>query len=516
MKKISERASAFETERNALELLMQVRCDNVIQLLMTYVHGDSYNLIFPFADSDLRMYLRDAANVPTSLEQKIHLWAQVRNLASALVIIHQNTLKDGALSHSYIGYHHDLKPQNILISNGTFKIADLGLARFKFGKTDSKTSLRWGTNLYGPPESYKRDGSNLPIISRKFDVWSLGCIISEIVTFTLLGPEGLFDFSEARTTTNSLTNSEDDWYHDMKTLKPEVHHWFDHLKTFAPTDTFTSKMLDLVISMLRSDPTERPDSALVAAELTRLVQLLESAHLDGLQIRQQEQDSKTLSHRKTTTICQALSEGNDSLVHALLNEDACRFRDERGNSLLHHAVAIDNADMVNTILNSSAGLLSNENIVGRTAFHTVAVKNSRRALECLLSGQSDINDLLLKADIYGGTPLHVAAKSGNAEIFDQMMKGLDYKHVSLMTVLRERDNVGMQVLHRAATGGHLAVVERILFWSKKVPCCTEIILREPDDFMRTPVALAEKKRHFKVLEILGKAFQTSTASNDGG
>jgi serine/threonine protein kinase len=36
------------------------------------------------------------------------------------------------------------------------------------------------------------------LISRAYDIWSLGCIFLEFVTWILLGPEGLSEFDDAR------------------------------------------------------------------------------------------------------------------------------------------------------------------------------------------------------------------------------------------------------------------------------------------------------------------------------
>lgn len=78
--------------------------------------------------------------------------------------------------------HYDLKPGNILLSNGCVKITDFGLSKImnddaivgRNVKELDLTSQGAGTYWYLPPEVFDR--SSAPVkISSKVDVWSLGC-----------------------------------------------------------------------------------------------------------------------------------------------------------------------------------------------------------------------------------------------------------------------------------------------------------------------------------------------------
>ncbi|XP_012472596.1 mitogen-activated protein kinase kinase kinase 20 [Gossypium raimondii] len=77
--------------------------------------------------------------------------------------------------------HSDLKPSNILVftpQHGTYlpilKIADFGLAKQQ-GAKDTRSGFR-GTKYYMSPESIVGE------VSGALDIWSLGCIVVEMIT----------------------------------------------------------------------------------------------------------------------------------------------------------------------------------------------------------------------------------------------------------------------------------------------------------------------------------------------
>ncbi len=77
--------------------------------------------------------------------------------------------------------HRDIKPQNImLISDGTIKVTDFGIARFSRGGTRTMTEGAIGSVHYISPEQAK--GS---IIDAKTDLYSVGVMLYELLTGTL-------------------------------------------------------------------------------------------------------------------------------------------------------------------------------------------------------------------------------------------------------------------------------------------------------------------------------------------
>ncbi|EXL90465.1 serine/threonine protein kinase [Fusarium odoratissimum NRRL 54006] len=100
--------------------------------------------------------------------------------------------------------HGDLKPENILHFKdekspwlGTLKIADLGLAKqhvFATTQRQDPTRQRYTTSHYEAPEVITTMNSRVPR-SRRYDIWSMGCIIFEYMIWLLYGyEEGLRSF----------------------------------------------------------------------------------------------------------------------------------------------------------------------------------------------------------------------------------------------------------------------------------------------------------------------------------
>ena len=70
----------------------------------------------------------------------------------------------------------DLKPENIFIEDNTIKIDGFGISKY-LDNTDELKDSQVGAYNYMAPEILKRE-----IFNKKADLWSLGCIIYEIIS----------------------------------------------------------------------------------------------------------------------------------------------------------------------------------------------------------------------------------------------------------------------------------------------------------------------------------------------
>ncbi len=129
---------------------------------------DEYHYVYPLADFDLYKYIvsvkDDDGGVDYEIMKEITL-----DITLGLEFMHRNL---------YI--HRDIKPENILLfyedGSLTAKICDLGFTA-KFNKYDEHTP-KVITSWYRAPELMV----NIREYDQKVDVWSLGCIIYEMIT----------------------------------------------------------------------------------------------------------------------------------------------------------------------------------------------------------------------------------------------------------------------------------------------------------------------------------------------
>ncbi|KUI74489.1 G-type lectin S-receptor-like serine/threonine-protein kinase SD1-1 [Cytospora mali] len=94
--------------------------------------------------------------------------------------------------------HTDIKPVNILCFNDgmehlSLKLADFGEAKSIGPESTVEANRVPHVKTYRPPE-YSPGGH----ISPNYDVWCLGCLFLEFVTWALKGWDGIKEFSKAR------------------------------------------------------------------------------------------------------------------------------------------------------------------------------------------------------------------------------------------------------------------------------------------------------------------------------
>ncbi|KAK7920092.1 kinase-like domain-containing protein [Apiospora marii] len=187
---------------------------HLIRLLMAFTHGDNYFLLFPWASGNLiDLWKRDPLPI-RSLAKVRWLIDQCSGLAAGLAKLHNNNswryYHDGKLSQ--LGRHGDIKPHNILwfdsfdepgrVHEDHLVVSDFGLSIFH--SSAANTELTTANNVgrsptYRPPEVDLGNGK----VQQKYDIWSLGCLYLEFISWFLLGYEetrgnGPNSFSEHR------------------------------------------------------------------------------------------------------------------------------------------------------------------------------------------------------------------------------------------------------------------------------------------------------------------------------
>ncbi|KAJ4202215.1 hypothetical protein NW767_006177 [Fusarium falciforme] len=186
---------------------------HVIELLATFKRGSELSFLFPWAEggnlADLMSkepseVLPSTANPSEALTE--WLAEQCAGLVKGLSRIHNvesntdNALSNGQGRKDDYGIHGDVKPENILrfLKDGGFgelKLSDFGLTRFH---TKASRSNQPGNGPMSPTYAAPEQTGNWLFISRKTDVWALGCVFSVLLTWAIRGPDALEDYTTAR------------------------------------------------------------------------------------------------------------------------------------------------------------------------------------------------------------------------------------------------------------------------------------------------------------------------------
>lgn len=140
---------------------------NIVKYLDSFIAENELYIAIEWADKgDLKRFIKRYNQEGDKIEE-VKIIEYTRQLACALHHMHEKRI-----------IHRDLKPANILMfSEGTLKLGDLGLGRYMSDET-FKAFSKVGTPLYMSPEVIRNDGYDF-----KSDVWSLGCVIYELMTF---------------------------------------------------------------------------------------------------------------------------------------------------------------------------------------------------------------------------------------------------------------------------------------------------------------------------------------------
>lgn len=284
---------AFHLENKNLNVANLLQDDHIVRMIKAYKHGDTFNLIFPYAKANLDDLLRDRQSdlveaVPGPVESR-HVWKQLLGIAKALHKIGGPQGTDSLFPQhprpEHRGVHFDLKPSNILINDkNVWMISDFGQTVFRpTSDSSSRVVNQGGTLAYAPPEMDNIDAKS----SRRYDIWSLGCIALEVLAFALLGPRGLNGrddypgLDQIRRTSSSSGGQEDDalWYREGDRgeygVKPAV---FDFMRFLEATESlqqrssslsFVSRIVDVIKKMLKPKADDRID-------IGEVIRLLES------------------------------------------------------------------------------------------------------------------------------------------------------------------------------------------------------------------------------------------------
>ncbi|KUJ15960.1 kinase-like protein [Mollisia scopiformis] len=383
----------FDKEKDNLQILKESLTKHVrIMLHLTTIeHGLSRYILLPYAAyGDLEVFLHggyapgektpkyDFDNRFKRLNGRdmiLPLFAECLVLADALKWLH-NQIRIEKTSDTVFCAHMDLKPANILIQPddksvvGKWMISDFGISVFKedteqhdpdygsigdyISQVTMNTRPKRQEGTYQAPEvklaeiGFNQSSHLTPDqrgIGRKSDVWSFGCILSEILAFSQGRAALVKEFSMAR-----KKNSKDDYFYATATseslgltksyeVRPTVISWLDDLsKKAASPQRWLDCYVGTIKKILIVDTTLRPS----AEQLLMLMQHVKDHikhSLEGGQVAcrvlslQEELKPKTIPRKPVRSSTQSPYSHQSPAPRRYSNPPVSKPRDSATNNL---------------------------------------------------------------------------------------------------------------------------------------------------------------------------------------
>jgi len=232
--------------------------DHIVRAIGSVEQSGQPSILFPWAErGNLQHFWRDESEKikPGSAqfpELLVSVLEQLAGLAGAVAEMHNANIR-----------HGDIKPSNILCFEERTKearscmqvrmvLTDVGTAKDHLSSTTHRrrqnmiTGVNMSTTRYAAPELQEvlNTDESSGVISRKFDVWSLGCVYMEFLVWLLYGQEGQVQFMEESDTFFAGSGAAVD-----KTVSTDVNKWIHHMDEKdgrCPANTALGALITLI------------------------------------------------------------------------------------------------------------------------------------------------------------------------------------------------------------------------------------------------------------------------------
>ncbi|KAI0487673.1 kinase-like domain-containing protein [Xylaria cf. heliscus] len=206
--------------------------DHLLPLYTAFRRGEKYSFVFPWADGGglHDLWTREPFRGENGVFLKTHQLTTSANIIQDVVtwVAGQLSGLTGRLGLGFLhntqditsprptlvvpeedekkyGIHGDTKPHNILYFEqerngngntfGLFKISDFGFTGFH---SELSRSQPQPPGPYSAAYRAPEYGGSTAYLSRKYDIWSLGCVMLQFLTWLISGPKSLRQFDKSR------------------------------------------------------------------------------------------------------------------------------------------------------------------------------------------------------------------------------------------------------------------------------------------------------------------------------
>ncbi|EQB54605.1 hypothetical protein CGLO_05523 [Colletotrichum gloeosporioides Cg-14] len=254
-----------KNEEAVLVHFQEKKHDHFIKAIARYTQSRKHYFVFPWAKGgNLHDFWEkqpslsdDCLNFSRETWNTFVKWffRQILGISGAMKSLHFPVNNPGGSCR-----HGDLKPENILCfcdvlpgpgqvpTNVKLVIADAGHAKIHQKATEFRpdpTRTPRGTQRYTPPEANNPGETEKPT-SRRYDIWSLGCMYLEFLIWILYGYKGLLDFY------NDVGNEFFSTTGGNVQVKSQVQDWIDAIKVDPRCAPFTSTAVGRLVHLIEA------------------------------------------------------------------------------------------------------------------------------------------------------------------------------------------------------------------------------------------------------------------------
>ncbi|XP_010927310.1 cyclin-dependent kinase B2-1 [Elaeis guineensis] len=236
------------TTLREVSLLRMLSIDPHVVRLLDLIQGQNKEgqtilyLVFEYMDTDLKKYIRSFRATQEKIPSKF------------VKILMYQLCKGVAFCHGHGVLHRDLKPHNLLMDPKTMmlKVADLGLSR-AFTIPLKKYTHEILTLWYRAPEVLL----GATHYSTPVDMWSIGCILAELVTTQALFP-GDSELQQLLHIFRLMGTPNEEVWPEVSKL-PNWHEYpqWGPKKLSSEVPDLDADGIDLLSKMLQYDPSKR-------------------------------------------------------------------------------------------------------------------------------------------------------------------------------------------------------------------------------------------------------------------